>query len=130
MAMTRSSDSSDIRYPITVQRAMLMLPMYVVMTVRVRGQICVEVLRRALAQVRHRHFLLGTRVEFNDDQTAYLTRANVPEFPVEVVQTKDDTRWQRLVEQYLSTPFSLETGPLARFALVGTAPTSLSAPTM
>ena len=118
MAMTRPSDSSDIRYPITVQRAMLMLPMYVVMTARVRGRICVEALRSALEQGRHRHLLLGTRVEFNDDQTAYLTRTNVPEFPVEVVQTKDDTRWQRLVEQYLSTPFSLETGPLAPFALV------------
>ena len=116
--MTNSADSSDIRYPITVQRAMLMLPMYVVMTARVHGQISTEVLRNALEQVRHRHFLLGTRVGFNIDQTAYLTSANVSEFPVEVIQTKDDNRWQRLVEQYLATPFSLETRPLARFALV------------
>ncbi len=118
MPITCSSDSSEIRYPITVQRAMLMLPMYVVMTARVHGQISTEVLGNALEQARHRHFLLGTRVEFNNDQTAYLTSANVPEFPVEIIQTKDDNRWQRLVEQYLATPFSLETGPLVRFALV------------
>ena len=121
MAMSRSSDSSDIRYPITVQRAMLRLPMYVVMIARVHGRIGGKAFRNALEKVRHRHFLVGTRVEFNEDQTAYLTRANVPKFPVEVVQTNDDTRWQRLVEQYLSTPCSIETGPLARFALVDTA---------
>lgn len=116
--MIRSHDSTEMRYPITVQRAMLMLPMYVVMTARVQGEISAEILRNAIEQVRHRHFLLGTRVEFNTDQTADLVRANFREFPLDIIQAENDRRWQDLVKKYLATPFRLESGPLARFALV------------
>ncbi len=108
----------DSRYPITVQRAMLMLPLYVVMSARVRGEISPDVLSAGLEQARQRHFLLGSRVEFENDGTAYLTRKGAPGFELEVIEAADDRHWERIVRHHLATPFDLEEGPLVRFSLV------------
>ena len=97
---------------------MLMLPMYVCMAARVRGRVSADTLRGALEQVQRRHFLLGTRVGVAEDQTAYLTAEGCPDLPLEVIQAEDDERWKHVVQRYLATPFSIERGPLARFALV------------
>ncbi len=108
----------NARYPIIVQRSMLMLPMYVVMTARIRGRLNPASLSNALEQLRERHFLLGTRVTFEPDGTAFLLREGTPAFALDEITATDEHHWERVVREHLATPFDLEQGPLARFSLI------------
>ena len=116
--MTTTVFDADTRYPITVQRSMLMLPMYVVMTARIRGRVPRETVSKALQQVRQRHFLLGTRVEFEADGAAYLKREGTAAFQLDEIVAEDENHWERVVRDQLRTPFDLQKGPLVRFSLV------------
>ncbi len=116
--MTEMDFNTDTRYPITVQRSMLMLPLYVVMTARIHGELNREDLVRAIEQARNRHFLLGTRVSFENDGSAFLTRDGTPGFAVDEVEASDDKHWHRVVHEQLVTPFDIDKGPLLRFSVV------------
>ena len=116
--MSEMDFDTDARYPVTVQRSMLMLPLYVVMVARVRGGLDRDVLFRAIDEARNRHFLLGTRVTFEDDGSAFLIRNGTPEFQLEEIAASDHKQWQSVVREQLSMPFDLQKGPLVRFSLV------------
>ncbi len=116
--MSAEKTGTTDRYPIVVQRSMLMLPMYVVMTARIRGRLSLDLLHKALEQVRNRHFLLGTRVVFETDGAAWLQRDGTPPFTVDEISATDEQHWERVVREHLSAPFDLERGPLVRFSLL------------
>ena len=95
-----------------------MLPMYVVMTARIRGRLDHAGLSNALEQLRKRHFLLGTRVTFEPDGSAFLLRDGTPALAVDQITASDEHHWERVIQEHLATPFDLEQGPLARFSLI------------
>ena len=95
-----------------------MLPMYVVMTARIRGRLNHGTLSKALERVRKRHFLLGTHVEFEKDGTAFLKRDGTPAFALDEITVTDENHFESVIREHLATPFDLEKGPLARFSLI------------
>ena len=59
------------------ERAMLMLPLNVVMIGRIAGDVDPEKLEQAVTALRKRHALLAVRVTFDQDGNLYLSNGNV-----------------------------------------------------
>src|SRR6185436_5969532 len=95
-------------------------------TVRFRGRLQVDVMRKALAAVVARHDALRTTFAA-DGETQHFAPANTfkTEMPlVDLSASSETERGRRLAEiqtRETSTPFDLETGPLFRVQLVKTA---------
>lgn len=106
------------RRKITGERALLMLPLNVVLAARIRGAIDPEGVTTALDRLRTRHPLLAVRAEIGDDGIGVYLGSKVPPLPVYVVSRDSDNQWLVRVEEELQTPFPIETGPLVRCSLV------------
>ncbi len=113
-----SNHWNGFRMQMRGERAMLMLPINVVVTARVRGRIEVDALRSAVGALRARHALLGIRVSFDAENVAWYEADGVPEVPIRVVRGTDSHPWEQVVREECETPFQLETGPLVRMTLL------------
>ena len=113
-----SNPWNGFRMQMRGERAMLMLPINVVVTARVRGRIEVDALRSAVGALRARHALLGIRVSFDAENVAWYEADGVPEVPIRVVRGTDSHPWEQVVREECETPFQLETGPLVRMTLL------------
>lgn len=106
------------------ERAVIMLPLNVVMAARIRGPIAHRDILAALERLRACHPLLAVRTVLNSDGTAYFTSEGVPAIPVHVESRESERQWMSCVEREIRTPFIMETGPLLRCALVQSAEVS------
>lgn len=97
---------------------MLMVPFNVVMTAKIKGDLDHTMLRPALNKLKARHALLSVKLVIDEDNRAWYTSVNVPDFPVEVIKRDSDVQWQNIVKRELKTDFDLTRGPLIRFALL------------
>ncbi|MFC1766752.1 condensation domain-containing protein [Planctomycetota bacterium] len=114
----KPSESQPFRRQIESERAVIMLPLNVVMAAHIRGPLEQANLAAALERLRVRHPLLAVRVELNDDGTAFFTTEGVPAIPVHVELKASEEQWISRVEQEIRTPFKMETGPLFRCLLI------------
>jgi len=109
------------RMQMHAERAMLMLPLNVVMIGRIAGEIDPEKLERAVTALRKRHALLAVRVTFDQNAIAWYESDGVPQTPFKVVSAADEDVWARVVREEWRKPFPIETGPLVRVSLVKSA---------
>jgi len=100
------------------ERVMLMIPFNVVMTAKISGTFDHTMLRPALNKLKVRHSLLSVRLLIDEDNTAWYTSENVPDFTVEIIERDSDVQWQNIVKRELKSDFDLTRGPLIRFAVV------------
>lgn len=114
----KNSESNTFRRQIESERAVIMLPLNVVMAARIRGPLDHANLPAVLGRLRVRHPLLAVRVDLNDDGTAFFTTEGVPAIPVHVESRESERQWISRVEREIRTPFIMETGPLFRCALI------------
>jgi len=112
------SDSKPFRRQIESERAVIMLPLNVVMAACIRGPLDRANLEAVLGRLRMRHPLLAVRVDLKDDGTAFFTTEDVPAIPVHVESRESESQWITCVEREIRTPFTMETGPLFRCALI------------
>ena len=114
----RTGQRAKFRRKIGAERTLLMVPLNVVMVARVRGQVDRSEVSAALGRLRSRHPLLGVRVEIGDDGTGWYVAAGVPPLETHLEPRQDEQQWLERVKKEFRTPFSLETGPLVRCALI------------
>lgn len=112
------SESKPFRRQIESERAVIMLPLNVVMAARIHGPLDHANLAAALERLRVRHPLLAVRVELHEDGTACFTTEGVPAISVHVESRESESQWMSRVEREIRTPFTMETGPLFRCALI------------
>ncbi len=89
----------------------------VIITARIKGNFSVEELKQALLKVRTKHPILGTRLQVNEDDSAWFTTKNVPEFSVEVIENANNNQWMERGEEEIKYKFPFEDGPLIKFIL-------------
>ncbi|MEV4927874.1 condensation domain-containing protein [Streptomyces roseoverticillatus] len=94
------------------------LPANVAAAAHVEGATTPGRLRDAVAAVRARHPLLGSRVERGGPWRAWFTTRGVPETPLRVEYPVAGRTVARVLEEELQRPFSTADGPLARFVIV------------
>lgn len=111
-------ESKPFRRQIESERAVIMLPLNVVMAARISGPLDHANLAAALERLRVRHPLLAVRVDLKDDGTAFFTDEGVPAIPVHVEARERERQWIARVERDIRTPFVMETGPLFRCAVI------------
>ncbi|MGC5284691.1 amino acid adenylation domain-containing protein [Micromonospora sp. DT231] len=91
---------------------------HIAVPLRVRGPLDVAALRRALADLTHRHESLRTRFPADSDGRPTVVLDEVVEVPLTVVDAADDTAAQALVDEAAVAPFDLANGPLLRALLI------------
>ncbi|MFG1871602.1 non-ribosomal peptide synthetase/MFS transporter [Micromonospora arborensis] len=91
---------------------------HIAVPLRVRGPLDVAALRRALADLTHRHESLRTRFPADSDGRPTVVLDEVVEVPLTVVDAADDTAAQALVDEAAVEPFDLANGPLLRALLI------------
>jgi NRPS condensation-like uncharacterized protein len=75
-------------------------------------------LRAAVQKARHKHPLLGARVELDGEGRGWFTTQGVPEIPIEVAPRGPGDGWSQRIERELEHPWPITRGPLARFVLL------------
>ena len=91
---------------------------YVILTAKIEGKIPVDSLKNALDKVSIKHPLLRSRIELEEDGTAWFIPRDGRELPVEVVNKQSDIHWiEKTIDEY-KKPFQLEKGPMIRFILL------------
>jgi NRPS condensation-like uncharacterized protein len=93
------------------------LPVHFSLNARIKGQIHIEQLSQALAQVRHAHPLLRSKIEVDSNGIPHFIEATAP-IPLRVVARQNDQQWEREVETELSQSFDYTVAPLARVVLL------------
>jgi NRPS condensation-like uncharacterized protein len=110
--------STPFKREIGAERVLLMLPFNVVMVGRIRGNVDPLKVNSALDLLRIRHPLLAVRVETNDDGMGWYVADGAPRFEADLETRQDDEQWLERIKKEFRMPFSLETGPLVRCALI------------
>lgn len=100
------------------ERAVLMLPLNVVMVGRIRGTIDHARIEATLEKLRSRHLFLGVRVQMDNNGNGSYTNKDVPAILVQVEPRKSEEQWIARAKQELRTSFPMETGPLVRCVLI------------
>ena len=85
---------------------------------RIRGDIPENELRRALDKVRIIHPLVGAKVVFDEDGSAWFSTDDVLGSMLRVVPRESDSQWFSEVQYESTVPFDPSAGPLIRFVLV------------
>lgn len=111
-------DKRYFKRKIGSERAVLMLPLNVVMVGRIRGTINHSKIEATLNKLRSRHPLLAVRVQIDNDGTGSYTNKDVPAIQIQVERRQNEEQWITHVKQELRTSFPMETGPLFRCVLV------------
>lgn len=112
------NEHSNFRRKIIGERILLMLPLNVVLTGRVRGSINVSEVTVVLEQLRSRHPLLAVRAEIGSDGAGAFVGSGVPSIPVHVQQRESEDQWLARVKDELRISFPIETGPLVRCSVI------------
>lgn len=89
----------------------------------VSGGLDEQTLRTALDLLSHRHPLLKTRIDIQEDRPVFVAD-NVPAIPLEVEARLSDDHWHAEVEKEMNRHFSWSEGPLVRVTLLKGAPVS------
>ena len=109
---------TSFRRKIGGERALLMLPLNVVMVGRIRGAVDPSSIAAALEQLRSRHPLLAVRAQIDDDGTGSYVAGGVPAFEIQIAPRQSEEQWIARVKEEFRTSFPIETGPLVRCALI------------
>jgi hypothetical protein len=100
-------------------RPALWAPFYAVgVAARIQGQIPLPLLRAVLAKLQTLHPLLASRVQMERDGRAWLTTADVGEFPLVVRPRVSRDDWMAVFLEQERCPFDFEHGPVTRFFLL------------
>ena len=100
------------------ERATLMLPLNVVMAARISGHVDLEEMRSTVEKLRSRHALLAVRITIDTDDIAWYMTKNVPALAFRTIERKTNSQWLNMAFEEYKTSFSMDIGPLVRFALV------------
>ncbi len=111
-------DMSHFTKKIGAERALLMVPLNIVMAARVAGTATPEQVQDALETLRARHKQLGVRVRFDESGAGWYVSDGVPRIPVRVLARIDCDTWLSCLQDEYRKPFPIETGPLVRCVLV------------
>lgn len=103
---------------LVVERAMLMLPLNVIVMGRVNGEATEEDIQSAIQSVSDKHPLLRVRVETDEESQARFTSAGVPEAEVRFDQRHGLDQWHTVAEKLYQEPFDFERGPLVRYQVL------------
>ena len=88
--------------------------------VRIKGDICSDVLRQSLNIVQHRHPKLRCRITFNDSGiSCFEVVSSPPPVPLKIFESHaDHLRWQEVTQATLYPPISTRIGPLMRISVL------------
>jgi len=100
------------------ERAVLMLPLNVVMMARIKGHVDAEEMHAAVEKLRARHALLAVRVRIEADDKACYTTRDVPALPFKAIERRTDRQWFDTAVGELKASFPMDVGPLVRFTLL------------
>ena len=109
----------DVRRLENVERRYLRSPhSNLSLCARIRGGNPENELRRALDKVRIIHPLVGVKVVFDEDGSAWFSTDDVLGSMLRVVPRESDSQWFSEVQYESTVPFDPSAGPLIRFVLV------------
>ena len=109
----------DFRRRLTVERFLLRLPnANVVMVALIRGRVSVEMFVRAIAGLMERHPLLRSRVELDEEGTAWLKPMDEPMPSISAASREHSGDWVEHARREFRHRFDLLEGPLVRFVLI------------
>lgn len=100
------------------ERAVLMLPLNVVMVGRIRGTVDHSRVAATLEKLRSRHPFLAVRVQIHKDGAGSYVNKDVPAIVTHVEPRQSEQQWIARAKQELHTAFAMETGPLVRCVLI------------
>lgn len=101
------------------ERLMLRRPnMNIIIVAKIKGKITESQLKKAIKRLRQKHSILASRIEFDEEQNAWLKNNNVPEIPIEFIQKRSNEDLMAKVEHELKHLFDFARGPLIRFVLL------------
>lgn len=106
-----------IRKLINNERKFLLAPANVTVLARVKGNINYYALEKAINQVKHKHPLITSRIETNQE-TKYFVKDTTLQIPLRSVPRTSETQWIDEIRQENLTPFDHSNEPLIRFILV------------
>ncbi|HCF29505.1 MAG TPA: hypothetical protein DEV81_20400 [Cyanobacteria bacterium UBA11049] len=92
-------------------------PINVVLCATITGALSIKQLNAALAEVQHRHPLLGVKISSDRSQPRFVSE-NVRSIPLRVIERQGEEHWCQEVEAELLRPFSSSEDPLIRAVLL------------
>ena len=90
----------------------------VTMTARIKGNVGLEMLRKAVQKAQRRHTNLRLKVEVDENGEPWFTSRDIQEIPVESIPRKNEQNWMEVIRQQSLIPFDFQTRPAIRFFLV------------
>ncbi len=110
---------TNLKRKLVIERPFLSRPdSYAILAAIVKGAIKPEQLKLALQHLKEKYPILNTHVEIDENHHAWLISNKNTDFPLQIMEIKENHDWiSKVLEEY-NTFYPLDTGPLIRFVLL------------
>lgn len=96
----------------------------VTLIARIKGNITVNMMVKAVEKVQQRHTNLRVRIKKDAEYNPWFTTENVKEIPIEIITRENDEHWIQIQKDASQVPFRFDERPAIRFILVNSSSVS------